>query len=182
MVDFNEWSAYPSSDITTELYCKDDYRKASEACQNICHRQQQSYSGLQWPERSHSTIQRMTWLQVSNHFLCFFSSTINFLLLWSSFQPPARRKPMGGTWSCNNSWIRIERSLYGTYHWERKGFGFPRRHWWQFKVHNLYGATQKCNNHSWRLRTLLLLLSMCKGLEVKGGPLPHLQGSYWSRD
>lgn len=145
MFDFNQWSAY----------CK--------ACQNISHCQQQSYSGLQWPEWSH----------------CL---TIHFLLLWSSFQPPARRKPMADAWSCINSWIRIERSLYGTYHWERKGFGFPRRHWWQFKVHNLYGATQKCNNHSWWHRTLLLLLAMCTGLEVKGRPLPHLQGSYWSRD
>ena len=116
----------------------------------------------------------MTWT------IAFFDNSFSFL--WSSFQPPARRKPMGDTWSCNNSWIRIERSLYGTYHWERKGFGLPRRHWWQFKVHNLYGATQKCNNHSWRHRTLLLLLAMCTGLEVKGGPLPHLQGSYWSRD
>ena len=145
MFDFYQWSAY----------CK--------ACQNISHCQQQWYSGLQWPERSH----------------CL---TIHFLLLWSFFQPPARRKPMADAWSCINSWIRIERSLYGTYHWERKGFGFPRRHWWQFKVHNLYGATQKCNNHSWWHRTLLLLLAMCTGLEVKGRPLPHLQGSYWSRD
>ena len=36
MFDFNQWS----------VYCK--------ACRNISHCQQQSYSGLQWPEWSHS--------------------------------------------------------------------------------------------------------------------------------
>ena len=181
MVDFKEWSVYPSSDLTTELnnwlqrWLPQSLPKHLSLSATVIFR-----ATMTWT----ITFYHATYVMTLGFkpLPMFFSSTINFLLLWSSFQPPARRKPMADTWSCNNCWIRIERSLYGTYHWERKGFGFPRRHWWQFKVHNLYGATQKCNNHSWWHRTLLLLLAMCTGLEVKGGPLPHLQGSYWSRD
>lgn len=74
----------------TKFDCKDDYHKA---CQNICHCQQQSYPWLQWPERSHSIMQRMSWLLVSNHFLCFFLPQLIFFFFEALFSRQPEENP-----------------------------------------------------------------------------------------